>query len=245
MPYRATFDCLWCGRKWETRGSSDLEGWAALCSDCVGRAQENSFLRFRLRQALLDRAAATTLKPVDPTPPNDDWYLHRGSFARGPVLDAAWHMELDQATQWLDALPLGGEIVELAAGTGWWSPLLAQKGELTAYERTGASLDLARQRLVAHGLRAHLHERGIWQEPDRSVDAVFAGCWLDQVPGERLIELLGLVGRWLRPGGLFAFVDAGRARTLGELRAALESADLVEVELSETPTYFVMGVARR
>jgi SAM-dependent methyltransferase len=245
MPFRTTFDCLWCGQAWETRGPTDLEGWASLCPVCIGRAQDNEFLRFRLRQALTERATAGTSTAIHPTPPSDDWYLRRGSFARGPVLDAAWHMELDQATQWLDAQPLRGEIVELAAGTGWWSPLLAQRGELSAYDRDPDSLDLARQRLVAHGRRAHLHERDVWQEPDRVVDVVFCGCWLDQVPTERLGELLGLICRWLKPGGAFAFVDAGRARTLEELRIALESTGFGNIELSETPTYFVMGAAHR
>jgi SAM-dependent methyltransferase len=245
MPFRPTFDCLWCGRTWETRGSTDLEGWAALCPDCIGRAQDNAFLRFRLRQALTERASAGSAVPMHPTPPGDDWYLRRGAFARGPVLDASWHMELDQATQWVDTLPLQTEIVELAAGTGWWSPLLAQKGQLTAYERDPASLDLARQRLVAHGLRAHLHERDVWQEPDREVDALFCGCWLDQVAQARFDDVLGLIHRWLKPGGLLAFVDAGRNRTLDELRSSLESAGFVDVELSETATSFTMGVARR
>jgi hypothetical protein len=58
----------------------------------------------------------------------DDWYLRRGRYAHGPIHDAAWNAELDTAGRWLDALPIRGEIVELAAGTGWWSPLLASKG---------------------------------------------------------------------------------------------------------------------
>ena len=63
-----------------------------------------------------------------------------------------------------------GEIVELAAGTGWWSPLLASKGELSLYDAAPAPLDRARERLVAHRLRAHLHVRDAWAEPDRPVD---------------------------------------------------------------------------
>jgi hypothetical protein len=35
---------------------SDLEGWALLCPECLGRAGENPFLRFRLKQALSDRS---------------------------------------------------------------------------------------------------------------------------------------------------------------------------------------------
>lgn len=221
MPYRASFDCLWCGATHTCRGSDDLEGWAQLCPECTGKAGDNGFLRFRLRQALTERAAG---RPGAAAPPDrdaemlayyearaaeyDDWYLRRGRFERGPIHDAAWNAELDAAGRWLDGLPIRGEIVELAAGTGWWSPLLASKGELSLYDAASAPLDRARDRLVAHGLRAHLHVRDAWLEPDRQVDAVFTGFWLSHVPRDRLADFLGLVRRWLRPGGTFAFIDS-------------------------------------
>jgi demethylmenaquinone methyltransferase/2-methoxy-6-polyprenyl-1,4-benzoquinol methylase len=138
----------------------------------------------------------------------DDWYLRRGRYERGPIHDAAWNAELDAAGRWLDELPIRGEIVELAAGTGWWSPLLASKGELSLYDGTAAPLERARERLVAHQLRAHLHVRDAWAEPDRQVDAVFTGFWLSHVPRARLAEFLAIVRRWLKPGGIFAFIDS-------------------------------------
>jgi demethylmenaquinone methyltransferase/2-methoxy-6-polyprenyl-1,4-benzoquinol methylase len=240
MPFRETFDCLWCGDAYVCRGPEDLEGWAQLCSSCVGKAGDNGFLRFRLHQALTERgAAAAGHAPVAsgaaPTsaataeaapvatvdrdaemlayyearaPEYDDWYLRRGRYERGPVHDAAWNAELDAAGRWLDALPIHGEIVELAAGTGWWSPLLADKGELSLYDGASAPLDRARERLVAHRLRAHLHVRDAWAEPDRAVDALFTGFWLSHVPRARLDEFLGIVRRWLKPGGIFAFIDS-------------------------------------
>ena len=58
MPFRRAFDCLWCGAHNETRAPDDLEGWAQLCPVCVGRAGDNEFMRFRLRRALEERAAA-------------------------------------------------------------------------------------------------------------------------------------------------------------------------------------------
>ena len=242
MPFRASFDCLWCGAAHVCRGPGDLEGWAQLCPDCVGKAGDNGFLRFRLRQALTERSGASQ-EPATPdaapktapvaasatdgepatepggdadmlayyearAPEYDDWYLRRGRYERGPVHDAAWNAELDTAGRWLDALPIGGEIVELAAGTGWWSPLLASKGELSLYDGTAAPLELARERLVAHRLRAHLHIRDAWAEPDRQVDAVFTGFWLSHVPRDRLEAFLGVVRRWLKPGGVFAFIDS-------------------------------------
>jgi SAM-dependent methyltransferase len=109
---------------------------------------------------------------------------------------------------WLDSLPWHGQLVELAAGTGWWSPLLASKGELSLYDANAVVLDRARDRLVAHGLRAHLHVRDAWAEPDRAVDGVFAGFWLSHVPRHRLPDFLALVRRWLQPGGRFAFIDS-------------------------------------
>jgi demethylmenaquinone methyltransferase/2-methoxy-6-polyprenyl-1,4-benzoquinol methylase len=138
----------------------------------------------------------------------DDWYLRRGAYAHGTIDDLAWTMDLDAATLWLDGLPIAGEIVELAAGTGWWSPLLAGKGELWCYDAVPETLDLAGRRLLAHGLRAHLHERDAWVEPDRRVDVLFCGFWLSHVPRARLADFLALCARWLKPAGIFAFIDS-------------------------------------
>ena len=115
-------------------------------------------------------------------PEYDDWYLRRGRYSHGVIADAAWNADLDAATQWLDALPISSEIVELAAGTGWWSPLLASKGQLWLYDAVEEPLDRARERLMAHGLAAHIHVRDAWAEPDRQVDVLFCGFWLSHVP---------------------------------------------------------------
>jgi SAM-dependent methyltransferase len=218
MPFRPTFDCLWCGTAWTVRGPDDIEGWAQLCPDCVGKAGDNGFLRFRLRDALAERGAAKTSGVDLETEMKayyaarageyDDWYLRRGRYSHGPIHDAAWNAELDTAGRWLDEQPFRGSIVELAAGTGWWSPLLAAKGELSLYDANEAPLELARERLMAHRLRAHLHVRDAWAEPDRQVDGLFAGFWVSHVPRPRLDEFLALARRWLKPGGAFAFIDS-------------------------------------
>ena len=243
MPFKATFACLWCGTSHTTRSTDDLEGWAQLCPECLGKAGDNGFLRFRLHAAIQERGAAALgpaargPEPADAAvasvavaetdagpapdigrdmidyydaraPEYDDWYLRRGRYERGAIHDAAWNAELDAAGRWLDGLPWGGEIVELAAGTGWWSPLLASRGELSLYDTSPAALDRARERLVAHGLRAHLHVRDAWEGPDRQVDGLFTGFWLSHVPRERLEAFLALCRRWLKPGGRLAFIDS-------------------------------------
>ncbi len=234
-----TFACLWCGRSWTTRSPDDLEGYAKLCPDCLGKAGDNEFLRFRLRAALDARAAASAPQPTasgagtlavapaspepgpsDPdliayyearAPEYDDWYLRRGRYEHGPIHDTAWNAELDAAGRWLDGLSLAGRIVELAAGTGWWSPLLAAKGELWMYDAAPAPLVRARERLVAHGLRAHLHVRDAWAEPDGEAipaEGLFAGFWLSHVERARTAAFLDLAARWLGAGGRIALIDS-------------------------------------
>lgn len=250
MP-QPTFACLWCGRSWTVRGPDDLEGWAKLCPDCLGKAGDNEFLRFRLRAALEARsAAANPTAPAKPTasesvpaaaptsarapvagrvpsrvgpsdpdliaydqaraPEYDDWYLRRGRYEHGPIHDTAWNAELDAAGRWLDGLELRGRIVELAAGTGWWSPLLASNAsELWLYDAAEAPLERARERLVAHGLRAHIHVRDAWAPPEGDpADALFAGFWLCHVERARTAAFLGVAGRWLQPGGRIALIDS-------------------------------------
>lgn len=260
---RATFDCLWCGTTWTTRSPDDLEGWAQLCPDCLSRAGDNPFLRFRLRDAIVARGAAAAVPAAETTAARatnpeaemlayyearageyDDWYLRRGRYARGPIHDAAWNAELDGAGAWLDALPLHGDIVELAAGTGWWSPLLASKGELSLYDAAEAPLERARERLVAHRLRAHLHVRDAWAEPDRQVDALFCGFWLSHVPRARTAEFLALARRWLKPGAIFAFIDSLPDPQSGAADNPEPGADLAVRRLDDGREFTIVKVYR-
>ncbi len=169
-------------------------------------------------------------------------------------------MELDEVTRWLDAVPMSGVIVELGAGSGWWSTLLASKGELWAFEQDEAALEQARQRLVSHDLLAHLHVRDPLAAPDQAVDVVFAAYLLSEATdAAAMAERLRVVAGWLRPGGTFAFVEAGPGAADGEpidgpagamwprrpaaLRAALIEAGLAPGELGQTHGAFVMGTA--
>jgi SAM-dependent methyltransferase len=257
MPFRRRFDCLWCGRTWGTRSDDDLEGWAALCPDCLARADENGFLRGRVRAALRDRALAADADGAAGRAGDwEDWYLRRGRFAGGPIHDGPWTMELDEVTRWLDGLNLKGTLVELGAGMGWWTALLAERGELWVYDRDGASLDAARSRLMAHGLLAHLHERDPLARPDKEVDVVFAAYLLGSaVTPNEVDRRVGVAMSWLRPGGSFVFVEAQGGSVLagpdGDLMSwdaealggRLVALGFGPVEVGSTKRAFVYGEA--
>ena len=269
MPFRERFDCLWCGTSHVTRTAQDLEGWASLCPTCIGRAGEDGFRRARLRTALAERSRADAGRqdeaghaPKDASTiaaDPDDFYRRSGRFSQGPIQDGAWLMELDAVTGWLDGLKLGPVVVELAAGSGWWTPLLASRAELWAFDASDEALERVRARLIAHGLRAHLHRRELDAPADRSADAVFAAFALGAAPGARaLAARLDAIAGWLRPGGTFAFLEASTAGTSGmlegpggpvrtfgeaELRESLERHGLRPVSFAPGTRALIAGVA--
>jgi putative hydrolase of the HAD superfamily len=138
----------------------------------------------------------------------DDWYLRLGRYSHGPAQDQAWRSDLAAATAWLDGLPFRGRIADLAAGTGWWSPTLAKKGDLTLYDAAAEPLALATARLEPSGLVARTVVRDAWEEPHGVVDGLFTGFWLSHVERARLDEFFERAARWLASGGLFAFIDS-------------------------------------
>ena len=139
----------------------------------------------------------------------DQWFRREGIHDLGPELNAAFMAEVDAVRAALDAFAPKGEVLELAAGTGEWTRLLARHADrITAVDASPEVLDINRSKLepgtapVEHVV-ADLFS---WR-PDREYDAVFFGFWLTHVPPERFDAFWGLVHDALRPGGRFFVVD--------------------------------------
>jgi demethylmenaquinone methyltransferase/2-methoxy-6-polyprenyl-1,4-benzoquinol methylase len=175
----------------------------------------------------------------------DDAYLRRGRHRRGPQEDEAWAVDLARAHAWLDRVPFRGDLVELAAGTGWWSPQLAAKGDLAAYDASWETLEYARERLAGRGLSARLEIRDAWTEPDRVVNGLFAGYWLSHISRARLTEFFGIVNKWLAVGGVFAFIDSRPGSQVGEIDNALPHDDVQIRDLGDGRTFRIRKVYYR
>jgi hypothetical protein len=198
----------------------------------------------------------------------DDWFLRRGAYERGPVHDTAWAAELDVVTRWLDGRPLAGRILEPAAGTGFFSPLLADRGELHASDPDGDALDIARTRLVAHHLRAHLHVADPWVAGPAGeampgtdatpgpgptpADGLVAAFLLGRVRGAGLDGAVGSFRERLRAGGQLAVIELrpdpaggppqGVAWTWHDpmaIEAALGRAGFADVTATSTGRFFL------
>jgi hypothetical protein len=187
----------------------------------------------------------------------DDWFLRRGDFERGAIHDAAWAAELDMATRWLDGLPIAGRIAEPSAGVGFFSPLLAERGELHASDPDGDALDRARDRLVAHRLRAHLHVADPWAPPaDAPFDALVVAFLIGRVRGAGLDNAADALRARLHPGGRLALIDLRPDAAGGPppgipwtchdpalVEAALRRAGFGDVEVTDTGRFFLLASA--
>jgi demethylmenaquinone methyltransferase/2-methoxy-6-polyprenyl-1,4-benzoquinol methylase len=103
---------------------------------------------------------------------------------------------------------VSGRVLELAAGTGLFSQLLAQRAdELVLVDSSPASLEIARNRLAVFGSRMTylLADLFSWVGTGDTFDAVCFAAWLHHVPEDRFDGFWSLVGQHLAPDGRVLF----------------------------------------
>jgi demethylmenaquinone methyltransferase/2-methoxy-6-polyprenyl-1,4-benzoquinol methylase len=124
--------------------------------------------------------------------------------------------DLQELLAVVDDLPIAGDVLELACGTGQWTPLLAARAQsVTAVDAAAEVLALARARIASptvQFLEADLFE---WQPP-RRYDIVFFAFWPSHVPPARLPGFWNTVAAALAPGGKAIFIDDGPAAAAEE-----------------------------
>jgi SAM-dependent methyltransferase len=141
----------------------------------------------------------------------DEWFLRRGRYDYGPEFRAAWDAEVAEVQRRLDDFRPAGRVLEIAAGTGWWTErLLRHAAHVTALDASAETLALNRARVGTDRVR-HVQADVFAWTPDAAYDVVFFGFWLSHVPPARFAELWGRVRAALAPGGRVFFVDSLRS----------------------------------
>ncbi|WP_406723351.1 class I SAM-dependent methyltransferase [Streptomyces althioticus] len=121
-------------------------------------------------------------------------------------------MGMPGLTKVLDELPVSGDVLELACGTGQWTQLLTDRARsLTALDAAPEMLRTARAR--TRGTTTRFIEADIFTwEPDRQYDTIFFAFWLSHVPPVETEAFWNLL-RWaLAPGGCVVFLDDSLAK---------------------------------
>jgi len=148
----------------------------------------------------------------------------------------------------LDALPIAGDVLELACGTGQWTRALAARARsVTALDSSPEVLGIARERVASPDVRFLQADVFAWQ-PLRRYDTVFFAFWLSHVPPSRFGDFWNTVAVALAPHGKAVFIDEGpaeatRAEVASELRRLDDGSQYRIVKIFHEPTTLAAELA--
>lgn len=122
-----------------------------------------------------------------------------------PFADAA-----DRVRAELRTFEPRGRVLELAAGTGQWTGILADYADrLVVTDASPEMLDLNRAKVGERGIDYRVAD-AFTLDASQEFDAVFFGFFLSHVPPGQFEAFWGIVEGLLVPGGRAFFVDEGR-----------------------------------
>ncbi|MDT0547559.1 MULTISPECIES: class I SAM-dependent methyltransferase [Streptomyces] len=150
--------------------------------------------------------------------------------------------ELKRLLAAVDELPIAGDVLELACGTGQWTPRLAARARsVTAVDAAAEVLALARARTASPTVRFLEADLFSWRPP-RRYDTVFFAFWLSHVPPTRLPDFWNTVAAALAPGGRAIFIDDGPAAAAEEEVLANQPAPAALRRLDDGSQYRIVKV---
>ena len=143
-------------------------------------------------------------------PEYDDWWLRIGRYEPDDDFGQRWEAGKRNLDDALRAFAPAGDVLELAAGTGNLTVVLAAfEGveHITAIDSSEEALAIARTK-VPDTKRVSFEQADLFTwRPSRQFDVVAFGFWLSHVPPQRFGDFWDLVRSALRPGGRVFFVD--------------------------------------
>jgi SAM-dependent methyltransferase len=143
-------------------------------------------------------------------PEYDQWWQAQGRYAKPAEDERRWFDDIAEAERALETFAPTGDVLELAAGTGWWTEHLTRSADsVTAVDANEETLALNRRRTEATGKVSYVvADLFAWSPPRGTYDVVFFSYWLSHVPADRLAGFWRDVAGALRPGGRVFLVDS-------------------------------------
>jgi demethylmenaquinone methyltransferase/2-methoxy-6-polyprenyl-1,4-benzoquinol methylase len=111
---------------------------------------------------------------------------------------------------WLSTQFVGRNVLEIACGTGWWTPHGAARAthwRATDLNPETMAVAQAKPAMPAHVRFQPVDAYTLAELDDETFDAAFAGCWWSHVPLDRLQPWLDTLHSRLRPGAVVVMLD--------------------------------------
>lgn len=163
----------------------------------------------------------STVSPASAVPSADmaDYYKRRAAYYERVYFKPERQTDLRAMETWIGQPFAGRRVLEVACGTGWWTPHAARHARhWLATDLNPETMDLARSK---PGLPAcvqfetvdaySLTQLGTGDE--HGFDGAFAGCWWSHVPLQRLPGWLDTLHARLQPGARVVFLDNSFVQT--------------------------------
>ena len=109
----------------------------------------------------------------------------------------------------IPALFKGARVLEIACGTGWWTPLIAEQAEsVVALDYNEETLAIARTKKYPRG-NVQFQQGDAYALPawPRRFSACYAGFWWSHIPLGKIDSFLSGLRAALEPGATLAFMD--------------------------------------
>ena len=144
-----------------------------------------------------------------------DYYARRAAYYERVYFKPERQADLRAMEVWLAGAFAGRHVLEVACGTGWWTPHGARDAaHWLATDLNPETLAVARSKALPACVElATVDAYTLAEVGDRRFDAAFAGCWWSHVPLQRLAGWLQTLHERLEPGARVVFLDNSFVQT--------------------------------
>jgi demethylmenaquinone methyltransferase/2-methoxy-6-polyprenyl-1,4-benzoquinol methylase len=155
-------------------------------------------------------------KGRDTTPDANDsveamrrYYVQRAAYYERVYHKPERQTDLRAMEAWIEEPFAGRDVLEIACGTGWWTPHAARRcRSWLATDVNPETMDVARSKNLPASVRfEQVDAYSLAELGERRFDAAFAGCWWSHVPLQRLPAWLERLHARLLPGARVVFLD--------------------------------------
>jgi demethylmenaquinone methyltransferase/2-methoxy-6-polyprenyl-1,4-benzoquinol methylase len=143
------------------------------------------------------------------------YYVQRAAYYERVYHKPERQADLRAMEAWIEEPFAGRDVLEIACGTGWWTPHAARRSRAwLATDINPETMAVARSKPMPPVVRFETVDAySLAELGGRRFDAAFAGCWWSHVPLARLAAWLERLHEHLLPGARVVFLDNSYVQT--------------------------------